>query len=167
MNAQDDAEMFNKVVKEVVKDINTTKLIVDAAYVNVVCELNATSIATTISVAATITTEEVTLAKVLAELKASKPKVKGVFIQEPSEPITTTTISSKKSQDKGKGIMVEEPVKPKKKEQIRLNEEAALKLQENFKEEQRLAREKAQKELKANIALCKTLYLRSLLNPNL
>nr|GEX18725.1 hypothetical protein [Tanacetum cinerariifolium] len=69
-----------------------------------------------VSVAATFTTKEVTLAKALAELKASKPKGKGVFIQEPSKSITTTTtISSKKSQDKGKAIMVEELVKLKRK----------------------------------------------------
>ncbi|GJW38786.1 hypothetical protein Tco_0064631 [Tanacetum coccineum] len=46
------------------------------------------------------------------------------------------------SQDKGKGILVEEPVKPvKKKDQIRLDEEAALRLQVEFDEEERLARE--------------------------
>nr|GEU69887.1 hypothetical protein [Tanacetum cinerariifolium] len=56
-------------------------------------------------------------------------------------------------EDKGKAIMIEEPVKPKKKEQIRLDEEAALKLQAEFDEEQRLAREKAKKELEANIDL--------------
>nr|GEV96996.1 ribonuclease H-like domain-containing protein [Tanacetum cinerariifolium] len=54
-----------------------------------------------------------------------------------------------KALDKSKGIMVEEPIKPKKKDQIRLDEEAALKLQaglqEEFDEKQRLAREKAQK----------------------
>nr|GEW92963.1 hypothetical protein [Tanacetum cinerariifolium] len=56
-------------------------------------------------------------------------------------------------EDKGKGILVEETVKPKKKDQIRLDEEAALKLQAEFDEEQRLVREKAKKEQKANIAL--------------
>nr|GEX35083.1 hypothetical protein [Tanacetum cinerariifolium] len=76
---------------------------------------------------------EDTLAKALAELKTSKPKAKG-----------------------GKAIMIEEPVKPKKKDQIRLDEEAALKLQAKFDEEQRLAREKAKKELEANIALIET-----------
>nr|GEZ08521.1 hypothetical protein [Tanacetum cinerariifolium] len=72
----------------------------------------------TITTKAIIKTEEVTLAKALVEFKASKPNVKGVFIQEPSEPITTTTttIFLKKSQDKGKGIMVEETMKPKKKD---------------------------------------------------
>nr|GEY53465.1 hypothetical protein [Tanacetum cinerariifolium] len=63
-------------------------------------------------------------------------------------------------QDKGKGITIEEPVKLKKKDQIRLDEEAALKLpvelQAEFNEEQRLAIEKVQKELEANIALIET-----------
>ncbi|GKG40435.1 hypothetical protein Tco_0467212, partial [Tanacetum coccineum] len=67
---------------------------------------------------------------------------------------TTTTISSQQSQDKGKGIMIEEPVKPmKKKVQTMLDEEAALKLQAEFDEEERLAREKAEKEKEANITL--------------
>nr|GEW83339.1 putative ribonuclease H-like domain-containing protein [Tanacetum cinerariifolium] len=65
-----------KVVEEVVKDITTAKIIVDVAQVNAVGEVNAASITTTVSAAATITTEEVTLAKALAELKASQPKQK-------------------------------------------------------------------------------------------
>nr|GFA24281.1 hypothetical protein [Tanacetum cinerariifolium] len=77
--------------------------------------------------------DEVTLAQALAELKISKPKVKGVVIQEPKE-----------------------PMKPMKKEQIRLDEEVALKLQAEFTEEERLARERAQKEQEANIALIET-----------
>nr|GEW73154.1 hypothetical protein [Tanacetum cinerariifolium] len=60
------------------------------------------------------------------------------------------------AQDKGKGIHVEELMKPKKKDQIRLDEEATLKLQAEFDKEQRLAREKAKKELEANIALIET-----------
>nr|GEV76238.1 hypothetical protein [Tanacetum cinerariifolium] len=81
------------------------------------------------SVTATMTIDEVTLAQALMEIKSTKPKVKGVVLQEPSESRTTTTISSKKSQDKGKDIMIEEPVKLKKKDQIMLDEEVALKLQ--------------------------------------
>nr|GEU94799.1 hypothetical protein [Tanacetum cinerariifolium] len=65
-----------------------------------------------------ITAEEVTLAQALEALKTLKPK------------------------DKGKGIMVEEPVKPKKKDQIRIDEEAARRLQAKFAEEERLPREK-------------------------
>nr|GFA97188.1 hypothetical protein [Tanacetum cinerariifolium] len=47
-------------------------------------------------------------------------------------------------------------MKPKNKEQIRLDKEAALRLQAEFDEEKILAREKAQKEQEANIALIKT-----------
>nr|GEW14825.1 hypothetical protein [Tanacetum cinerariifolium] len=47
--------------------------------VNVAGELNASSIATTDSVAVTITTEEVNLAKALTELKALKPKKRRKF----------------------------------------------------------------------------------------
>nr|GEX51054.1 hypothetical protein [Tanacetum cinerariifolium] len=148
-DVQDDAEMFN------VNDLHGEEVFVEK-------KMLIKSIATTDSAAATITIDEVTLAKALAELKASKPKVKGVVIQEPSETTTTitTNIISLKSQDKDKGIMVEEPMKPKKKDQIRLDEEAALKLQAElqteFKAEQRLAREKYKKELEANIALIET-----------
>nr|GEV93164.1 putative ribonuclease H-like domain-containing protein [Tanacetum cinerariifolium] len=89
----------------------------------------------------------------------SGEEAKGIIFQEPGEStttITTTTISLKQSQDKGKGKMVEEPVKAKKKDQTRLDEEAALKLQAEFDEEVRLAREKAGKEQEANIALIET-----------
>ncbi|GKF49276.1 hypothetical protein Tco_0142527 [Tanacetum coccineum] len=69
---------------------------------------------------------------------------------------STTTISSQQSQDKGKWILIE-PVKPmKKKDLLRLDEEVALKLQAGFDEEERLAREKAEKEKEANIALIET-----------
>nr|GEW47794.1 uncharacterized mitochondrial protein AtMg00810-like [Tanacetum cinerariifolium] len=82
-------------------------------------------------------------------------EVKGIAFQEPgkSTTVTTTTISSQQSHDKGKGILIEEPVKPKKKDQIRLVEEVAKKLQVEFHEEERLAREKAKKEERANVAL--------------
>nr|GEX37237.1 hypothetical protein [Tanacetum cinerariifolium] len=46
--------------------------------------------------------------------------------------------------------------KPKKKDQIRLDEEAAIKLQVVFDEEERTARDKAKKEQEANIALIET-----------
>ncbi|GKD27215.1 hypothetical protein Tco_1233429 [Tanacetum coccineum] len=112
--------------------------------------LNVSTAVTTV----TITTEEITLAQALATLKTSKPKVKWIAFQEPSTTTTKTTISSQQSQDKGKGITIEEPMKPiKKKVQIMLDEEVALKLQAEFDEEERLAREKAEKEKETNIAL--------------
>ncbi|GJR77920.1 hypothetical protein Tco_0090285, partial [Tanacetum coccineum] len=86
---------------------------------------------------------------------------KGIVFQEPGTTTTkTTTIFSQQPsqanvQDKGKGKMVE-PEKPmKRKELIRLDEEIASKLQAEFNEEVRLAREKAKKEQEANVALAK------------
>ncbi|GKF44502.1 hypothetical protein Tco_0131054 [Tanacetum coccineum] len=50
--------------------------------------------------------------------------------------------------------MIEEPMKSmNKKVQIMLDEEVTLKLQAKFKEEERLARDKAEKEKEVNIAL--------------
>nr|GEW64188.1 hypothetical protein [Tanacetum cinerariifolium] len=140
VNDQNDAEMFD------VNDLHGEEI-------SVVGKVNATSIATIVSATTTITTNEITLAQALIEIKTSKPKAKGIVLQDPSESITTTIISSKKSQDKGKAIMIEEHVKLKKKVQLMLDEEAALKLQAEFDEEQRIAREKDEKELEAIISL--------------
>ncbi|GJR54575.1 hypothetical protein Tco_1405096 [Tanacetum coccineum] len=94
-----------------------------------------------------LTVDEVTLAQALAALKSVKPKVKGDVIKEPNVPVNAASAPTK---DKGKGIMIEEPVKPmKKKVQIMLDEEAAKRLQAEFDEEERLAREKDE----ANISL--------------
>nr|GFC21384.1 hypothetical protein [Tanacetum cinerariifolium] len=88
-----------------------------------------------------ITTKEITLAQALEALKTLKPKAKWIFFQEPGKSTTITPIiSSQQSQDKGKGIMIKEPMKPMKKDQIRLDEEAALKLQAEFDKEERLAK---------------------------
>nr|GEW13226.1 hypothetical protein [Tanacetum cinerariifolium] len=122
---------------------NIVEEIVDAVQVSIA--------ATTV----TITTKEITLAQALKALKTSKPKVKRIVFQEPCKS-TTTIISSQQSQDKGKGIMIKEPVKPKKKDGIRLYEEAALKLQAEFDKEERLVRKRAKKEQEVNIALIKT-----------
>nr|GEW44570.1 hypothetical protein [Tanacetum cinerariifolium] len=118
-----------------------------------------------VSTAATtkiITAEEITLAQALEALKPLKPKAKGIVFQEPGKSTTTTTtkitptISLQHSHDKGKGIMIEEPMKPKKKYHIRLDEEVALKLQAEFDEEERITRERAEKEQEANITLIET-----------
>ncbi|GKE88824.1 hypothetical protein Tco_1566299, partial [Tanacetum coccineum] len=96
--------------------------------------------ATTVSAATTTTAtiiivDDITLAQALMEIKSIKPKEKG---------------------DKGKGILIEHEKPMKKKDLIRLDEETALKLQAEFDEEERLAREKAKKEKKANITLIET-----------
>ncbi|GKF05655.1 hypothetical protein Tco_0036323, partial [Tanacetum coccineum] len=78
-----------------------------------------------VNTAAPITYEEITLAQALMEIRS-----KGILVEEP---------------------MVE-PVKLKRKEQIRIDEELALKLQAEEEEEERLLREKAQQIEKDNVA---------------
>nr|GEY45361.1 hypothetical protein [Tanacetum cinerariifolium] len=80
----------------------------------------------------------------LVEIKTSKPKAKGIVMQEPSEATTTTIIPLIKSQDNGKGIMVELEMPLKKKGQTSLDEEFAFKLQAEEDEQERIIREKAQ-----------------------
>nr|GEV45587.1 putative ribonuclease H-like domain-containing protein [Tanacetum cinerariifolium] len=132
VNDQDDAEMFDE------DDLGSKEVFVAEQEVvkdvneNVVEEVVNAAQVNTAATDFTITTKEITLAQALEALKTLKPK------------------------DKGKGIMVEEPVKPKKNEQIRLDEETALRLQVEFDEEERLARNRAQKEQEANIALIET-----------
>ncbi|GJY84596.1 DNA-directed DNA polymerase [Tanacetum coccineum] len=153
VSVQDDAdkEMFD------MDALNGEEVFVAGQNENVVEEVVDAAQVSTAATTVTITTEEITLAQALEALKTSKPKVKGIVFQEPGKSTTTTTISSQQSQDKGKGIMIEEPVKPmKKKDQISFDEEIALKLQAEFDEEERLAREKAKKEKEANIALIET-----------
>ncbi|GJV63992.1 hypothetical protein Tco_1474820 [Tanacetum coccineum] len=121
--------------------------------------------------ATTTTVDELTLAQTLIKIKAAKPKAvitaaittttavtrpkaRGVVVQEPSEFITTTS-SSQTSQlpqvkDKGKEKMIE-PEKPlKKKDQILVDEEIAQRLQEELQaeleEEERLARQKEEED---------------------
>ncbi|GJR31471.1 hypothetical protein Tco_1107703 [Tanacetum coccineum] len=105
-----------------------------------------------------LSVDEVTLAQALAALKSVKVQEKGDVIKEPSVPVSsaltkqapTPIVSSQQPtqvKDKGKGKMVEEePVKKmSKKELLNLDEELAFKLQAKEDEEERLAREKAQK----------------------
>ncbi|GJS10516.1 hypothetical protein Tco_0367312 [Tanacetum coccineum] len=149
VNVLDGEEVFVAEQEVAVKDVS-----------NVVSTAgDATTVSAATTTTATITTvDDITLAQALMEIKSTKPKEKGVVIQELGESTTTISsqLSSQQSQDKGKGILIE-PVKPmKKKDLIRLDEEAALKLQAEFDEEERLAREKAKKEKEANIALIET-----------
>ncbi|GJT28412.1 hypothetical protein Tco_0908687 [Tanacetum coccineum] len=129
------------------------------------------STASIIPVSATsLTNVEITLAQALAELKSSKPttaastspRSKGPVIHE-EEQVTTPTVSSQqpshaKIQDKGKAKMIEpEHVKKlSEKYQLKLDEEVAQRLQAEFDEQERIKREKAEKEAKVNIALKET-----------
>ncbi|GJR41005.1 hypothetical protein Tco_1216689 [Tanacetum coccineum] len=79
----------------------------------------------------------------MQELSESTPTIS---LQLPSQ------VKSQGSKDKGKEKMIE-PGKPlKKKDQIKFDEEEALRLQPKFNEEDRLAKEKAQQVEEANIA---------------
>ncbi|GJQ99030.1 hypothetical protein Tco_0522015 [Tanacetum coccineum] len=87
------------------------------------------SLVSTTATTVIITTEEITLAQALEALKTSKPKVKGIVLQEP------------------------EPDKPlKKKDQLKLDEEITLKLQAEIDEEEKIARAEEEKIDEANIA---------------
>ncbi|GKF29709.1 hypothetical protein Tco_0096051, partial [Tanacetum coccineum] len=148
VSVQDDAdkEMFD------MDALNGEEVFVAGQNENVIEEVVDVAQVSNAATTVTITIKEITLAQVLEALKTSKPKVKGIVFQEPCKSTTTSTISSQQSQEKGKGIMIEEPIKPmKKKDQISFDEETALKLQDEFDEEERLAREKAKKEKEANI----------------
>ncbi|GJX30486.1 hypothetical protein Tco_0238565 [Tanacetum coccineum] len=116
-----------------------------------------------------LSVDEVTLAQALAALKSAKVQEKANVVEEPNkakglviheeEQATTPTVSSQqpsqaKIQDKGKAKMIEpEPVKKlSKKDQLKLDEEVAQRLQAEFDEQERIEREKAE----ANIALKET-----------
>ncbi|GJZ01682.1 hypothetical protein Tco_0519643 [Tanacetum coccineum] len=119
--------------------------------------------------AAPTTIEEITLAQTLIQIKAAKPKVvttaattttttrpkaRGVLVQEPSEFRTPQELQLSMIKDKGKAIMIEPKVPLKRKDQIVLDEDLARNLQAQLEaeliEEERLARKK---EEEANIAL--------------
>ncbi|GJV54531.1 hypothetical protein Tco_1455536, partial [Tanacetum coccineum] len=123
--------------------------------------------------APTTAIDEINLAQTLIEIKEAKPKVvttatktttttrpkaRGVVVQEPSEFRTTTSSPQasqpSKTKDKGKSIMIEPEVPLKKKDQIVLDKEMARKLKAQLQakliKEERLV---GKKEEEANIAL--------------
>ncbi|GJW45915.1 ribonuclease H-like domain-containing protein [Tanacetum coccineum] len=150
------------------KEVSAADLVTTAGEVVTTANVEVTTVKAPIT-----TIDEFTLAQTLIEIKASKPKAvtsaatttittrpkaKGVVVQELSE-FKTTSSSLQASQlpqakDKGKGITVEPKVPLKKKDQVALGEEMArnleAQLQAELIEEERLAR---QKEEEANIAL--------------
>ncbi|GJV57266.1 hypothetical protein Tco_1458271 [Tanacetum coccineum] len=152
IDTDEEITLENDEVNVVEEVVNTIKLITDVAQVSA-----ADNVVSNVGAATTTTNDDgdITLAQALIEMKSTKPKNKGVVIQELGE--STTTISSQlslqQSQDKGKEIMIE-TVKPmKKKDQISFDEEIALKLQAEFDEEERLTREKAKKEKRSQYCL--------------
>ncbi|GJR79028.1 hypothetical protein Tco_0149813 [Tanacetum coccineum] len=108
LGSQEDASKQGRKIADINQDAKIT--LVDETQrrndEDMLFNVNADVQVTTVSTAAIITPKEVTLAQELVQIQTSKPKAKGVVIQEPSE-ITTTTPSIP-SKDKGKGIMLEE-----------------------------------------------------------
>ncbi|GJY79580.1 hypothetical protein Tco_0485381 [Tanacetum coccineum] len=169
----DDNLMFDTdVLEEQEKDV-AKKEVSDADLVTTGGEVVTTAnVEVTTVNAPTTTIDELTLAQTLIEIKAAKPKAvtssattttttrpkaRGVVVQEPSEFKTTSSLQASQlpqAKDKGKGIMVEPEVPLKKKDQVALDEEMArnleAQLQAELIEEERLARKK---EEEANIAL--------------
>ncbi|GJV55253.1 hypothetical protein Tco_1456258 [Tanacetum coccineum] len=161
----DDAEMFD------INDLHGDEIDVDML-VGEKQEQNAKEREVETSVegsAAPITIEEITLAQTLIQIEAAKPKVvtnvattttttrpkaRGVVVQEPIEFRTPQESQPSITKDKGKGIMIEPEVPLKRKDQVALDEDLARNLQAQLEakliEEERLIR-KQQEE--ANITL--------------
>ncbi|GJZ42457.1 hypothetical protein Tco_0589343 [Tanacetum coccineum] len=100
--------------------------------------------------------EEVGEEEVVEVINTAKLIIDAAQVSAAGDKVSTAgAATTSQSQDKGKGIWVE-PVQMKKKDQISFDEETALKLQAEFDEEERLARESAKKEQEANIALIET-----------
>ncbi|GJX12347.1 hypothetical protein Tco_0204105 [Tanacetum coccineum] len=104
------------------------------------------------------TTVEETLAQTLMEIKAAKPKAKGIVFHDQEEQVSvskpTVSVTQPSVKDKGKGIMIEPEVPLKRKDQVALDEQMARDVQAQLEaeiiEEERLER---QKQKEANIAL--------------
>ncbi|GJV44931.1 hypothetical protein Tco_1429467 [Tanacetum coccineum] len=120
---EEDLEMFD------VDTLNGEEVFATGQNENVVEEIVDAAQVSTATTTIIITTEEITLAQALANLKSIKPKAKGIAFREPK------------------------PEKPlKKKDQLKLDEEIALKLQEEINKEKRIARAEEEKIDEANIA---------------
>ncbi|GKE84649.1 hypothetical protein Tco_1558391 [Tanacetum coccineum] len=146
-NEQDMAE---KEVDMAEKDVCSADPVTTAGEVVTTTNVVVSTAEVTTNSTTTTTIDELTLAQTLIEIKAAKPKARGVIVQEPSE-FTTTASPSQPSQlpqakDKGKAKMVE-PEKPsKKKDQIMFDKEFTQKLQAQLdaklEEEEKLARQR-------------------------
>ncbi|GKE07863.1 hypothetical protein Tco_1411414, partial [Tanacetum coccineum] len=134
-----------------------------------------TAAPSTIAVSPPVITEvEITLAQTLAELKSAKSKVviqepvqstvttapstilkaKGITFRDAGETTTRTptSVSSSSIKDKGKAKMVEPEVPLNKKDQIRLDEELARRLDAEEQEAARLERENVELQEQATLA---------------
>ncbi|GKF23271.1 hypothetical protein Tco_0075593, partial [Tanacetum coccineum] len=145
LGAPKDASKQGRSITDIDANVESTKL----------DDSTAGEVVTTASVedgAAPTTIEEITLAQTLIQIKAAKPKVvttgatttttrpkaKGIVVQEPCEFRAPQEAQPSISKDKGKGIMIEPEVPLKRKDQIARDIQA--KLDAELIEEQKLAR---------------------------
>ncbi|GKA93906.1 hypothetical protein Tco_0815892 [Tanacetum coccineum] len=130
------------------KEVSTTKVVIDSATTTTVDEL---TLAQTLIEIKEAKPKAITTTATITTTTVTRPKARGVVVQEPSG-FTTTTSPSQPSQlpqakDKGKAKMVD-PKKPlKKKDQIMFDKEVAQKLQAQLdaefeEEEEKLARQR-------------------------
>nr|GEZ50219.1 hypothetical protein [Tanacetum cinerariifolium] len=131
-----DATTSENVEQNVEKEVSTVDLVTTAGEVVTTAGIEvSTAEVTTTAITPQVSKDELTLAQTLIEIKAAKPKAKGVMIQEPSEFITTPTPQPSQPKDKGKAKMVK-PERPlKKKEQIMMDEQVARELEAQMKAE--------------------------------
>ncbi|GKB03623.1 putative ribonuclease H-like domain-containing protein, partial [Tanacetum coccineum] len=144
----DDNLMFNTDVLE-----EQEKEVVEKE-VSIVDPVTTANVEATIANAPTTTIDELTLAQTLIEIKAVKPKVvtsaattttttrpkaRGVVVQEPNEFKTTSSplqaSQLPQAKDKGKAIMVESEISLKKKDQVTLDEEMVRNLEAQMQAE--------------------------------
>nr|GEW90014.1 hypothetical protein [Tanacetum cinerariifolium] len=147
------------------KEVSTADPVTTASKVVTTADVEVSAALTT----TTTTDDELTMAQTLIEIKAAKPKAlttavstrpkeKGIIMQEPSEtPSPKPIVSSQQPsqlKDKGKAKMVELERPLKRKEQIMMDEQIArdleAQMQADLEVEQRIAK---QKEDEANIAM--------------
>ncbi|GKA89599.1 hypothetical protein Tco_0811411 [Tanacetum coccineum] len=138
--------------------VTTTTLSITTADIEVITVVVITLIPNTSTIVTTIITpeeinlaQEITLAQAFATLKSIKPKVKDVV--SPTIATTTITAITIDTRPKARGVVIQEPIPLKMKDQIRLDEELARKLEAEEQEAARLKRKEAKRQEQANIDL--------------
>nr|GEV26389.1 putative ribonuclease H-like domain-containing protein [Tanacetum cinerariifolium] len=122
----DDEEVVAEKEVSTADPVSTAGEVVTTAGVEV-STATAGKVVTAAAITSQISMDEITLAKALIDIKTSKPKAKGIVMQEPSETPTLKPIDSSqqslKAKEQGKAKMIE-PKKPlKRKDQIMIDEE--------------------------------------------
>nr|GEW34751.1 putative ribonuclease H-like domain-containing protein [Tanacetum cinerariifolium] len=137
LSMQEDESEVHESVDVVTNAKLITKVVVTVSETVSVAAIIPSVVPETISAAAipTVTAPPI---KVVALVKAAVPftrRKRGVVIRDPEEESSVKNPTETTSKDKGKGILVEEPKPIKKKQQVKLDEAYARKLQEEFNQD--------------------------------